>query len=62
MKLPAFKLERFFAKYEFTAPYLLSSSDCEAMTIEELLNLESDAAQKFHREHVTLFRRKIRPV
>jgi aspartate/methionine/tyrosine aminotransferase len=48
MKLPAFKLERFFAKYEFTAPYLLSSSDCEAMTIEELLNLESDAAQKFH--------------
>ena len=48
MKLPAFKLERFFAKYEFTAPYLLSSSDCEAMTIEELLNLESDAVQKFH--------------
>ncbi len=48
MKLPAFKLERFFAKYEFTAPYLLSSSDCEAMTVEELLNLEPDAAQKFH--------------
>jgi hypothetical protein len=48
MKLPEFKLERFFAKYEFTAPYLLSASDCEAMTIEELLNLESDAAQKFH--------------
>ena len=48
MKLPAFKLERFFAKYEFTAPCLLSSSDCEAMTIEELLNLESVAAQKFH--------------
>ena len=48
MKLPAFKLERFFAKYEFKAPYLLASSDCEAMTIEELLSLESDAAQKFH--------------
>ena len=48
MKLPAFKLERFFAKYEFKAPYLLASSDCEAMTIEELLNLESGAAQKFH--------------
>lgn len=48
MKLPTFKLERFFAKYEFKAPYLLSSSDCEAMTIEELLSLEVGAAQKFH--------------
>ena len=48
MKLPAFKLERFFAKYEFKAPYLLASSDCEAMTIEELLSLESGATQKFH--------------
>ena len=48
MKLPTFQLERFFAKYEFKAPYLLSSSDCEAMTIEELLNLEAGAAQEFH--------------
>lgn len=48
MKLPAFKLERFFAKYEFKAPYLLASSDCEAMTVEELLSLESGAASKFH--------------
>lgn len=47
MKLPAFKLERFFAQYEFKAPYLLSSSDCEAMTIEELLSLEPDAMQNF---------------
>lgn len=48
MKLPAFKLERFFAKYEFKAPYLLASSDCEAMTIEELLSLESGAVSEFH--------------
>ncbi|MGK7947624.1 MAG: aminotransferase class I/II-fold pyridoxal phosphate-dependent enzyme [Xenococcaceae cyanobacterium] len=48
MQLPAFKLERFFAQYEFLAPYLLCSSDCEAMTIEELLSLESGAASKFH--------------
>ena len=47
MKLPAFKLERFVAQYEFKAPYLLSSSDCEAMTIEELLSLEPDAMQNF---------------
>lgn len=48
MKLPAFKLERFFAQYEFKAPYLLSSSDCEAMTIEELLQLEPGAETEFH--------------
>ncbi|VEP12075.1 Aminotransferase class I and II [Hyella patelloides LEGE 07179] len=48
MKLPPFKLERFFAQYEFKAPYLLCSSDCEAMTIEELLSLESGAVSQFH--------------
>lgn len=48
MKLPPFKLERFFAQYEFKAPYLLCSSDCEAMTIEQLLSLELGAASKFH--------------
>lgn len=48
MKLPAFKLERFFAKYEFKAPYLLSASDCEAMTIAELLSLEPGADAQFH--------------
>lgn len=32
-----FKLERFFAKYEFQSPYLLCCSDCEALTLQELL-------------------------
>lgn len=44
MKLPAFKLERFFAQYEFKAPYLLCASDCESMSIQDLLDLEPDAA------------------
>ncbi len=35
-----FLLERYFAKYEFQAPYLLSSSDCETMSIQELLDLD----------------------
>jgi len=61
MKLPAFELERFFAKYEFTAPCLLSSSDCEAMTIEELLNLESDAAQNISSNLVGLYRNERQP-
>src|SRR6188474_69794 len=47
MNLPAFKLERFFAKYEFNTEFLLCSSDCEAMSIADLLALETDAAQKF---------------
>lgn len=47
MKLPPFKLERYFAKYEFTAEYLLCSSDCESMTLADLLALEEGAAEKF---------------
>jgi hypothetical protein len=49
LKLQPFKLERFFARYEFKAPYLLSSSDCESMTVAELLALEPGAAEAFHR-------------
>jgi aspartate/methionine/tyrosine aminotransferase len=48
MQLSPFKLERYFAKYEFTAEYLLCSSDCEAMSIADLLALEPGAAEKFH--------------
>ncbi len=40
MKLNDFKLEVFFGKHEFTAPYLLTQSDCESMTVKELLALE----------------------
>jgi aspartate/methionine/tyrosine aminotransferase len=43
LKIPEFKLERYFAKHEFTAPYLLSSSDCETISIEELLSFETQA-------------------
>ncbi len=37
MKIRDFKLECYFGLYEFTAPYLLTQSDCESMTTEELL-------------------------
>jgi aspartate/methionine/tyrosine aminotransferase len=47
MNLRPFKLERYFARYEFKAEFLLCSSDCEAMTIAELLDLEPGAADKF---------------
>lgn len=47
MNLPPFKLERYFAKYEFQTEFLLCSSDCEAMSIADLLALEEGAAEKF---------------
>ena len=47
MNLPPFKLERYFAKYEFNTEYILCSSDCEAMFIADLLAIEEGAAEKF---------------
>jgi aspartate/methionine/tyrosine aminotransferase len=47
MKITPFKIERFYAQYEFTAPYMLSSSDCESLTIAELLTYEPDSAERF---------------
>ncbi|PNW88857.1 hypothetical protein CHLRE_01g047850v5 [Chlamydomonas reinhardtii] len=38
-QLPAFKLERYFAKWEFTAPHLLCCSDCEPLRLPEVLAL-----------------------
>lgn len=39
MNYREFKLERFFARYEFSAQYLLSPSDCESLSMQELLDL-----------------------
>ncbi len=48
MNLPPFKLERYFAKYEFNTEYLLCSSDSESMSIAGLLAMEKGMAEKFH--------------
>lgn len=50
IKLPPFKLERYFARYEFNTEFLLCSSDCESMSISDLLALEADAVDRFHRQ------------
>lgn len=47
MKLNPFKLERFFVPYEFSAQYMLGSSDSESLSIGELLALEPGAAERF---------------
>ncbi len=49
MKIQPFKLERFFAKYEFSTPYLLCCSDCESVSVQELLNLEPGSSEAFHK-------------
>lgn len=46
MKISDFKLERYFAKHEFTAKYLLSSSDCDGFELSYLLNHAS--AKELH--------------
>jgi DNA-binding transcriptional MocR family regulator len=43
MELRPFRLERYYARYEFATRYMLSSSDCESRTISELLEMEPAA-------------------
>jgi aspartate/methionine/tyrosine aminotransferase len=45
--IETFKLERYFARYEFTAPYLLCSSDSESTSIGSLLALDEGAQERF---------------
>ncbi len=39
MRINPFKLERYFAQYEFKLKYLLSPSDCESLAMDELLQM-----------------------
>ena len=46
VELPPFRIERFYAQYEHTTRFMLSSSDCESRTIAELLELEHHPAKR----------------
>jgi len=50
MQITDFKLERYFAAYEFKVRYLLSASDCEALTLAELLAMADPAALDLWRD------------
>lgn len=50
MNIRPFKLERYYTIHEFTAKYVLCSSDCESMTIADLLSLEKGAADSFNKQ------------
>ncbi len=41
MKISPFKLERYFAKYEFSAKYMLSSSDCDGFRMNDILSMST---------------------
>src|ERR1700739_264947 len=47
MQITPFRIEEYMGKHEFSARYLLSSSDAESVTIEEILSLEPGAHSAF---------------
>jgi aspartate/methionine/tyrosine aminotransferase len=47
MQIEPFRIEQYMGKYEFTAKYLLSSSDSESRTIADLLSFEPGAQDAF---------------
>lgn len=53
MKLPGFKLEKYFRKYEFNAPYNLCASDNESLTLKELLKFADEESLELW-EHLRL--------
>jgi aspartate/methionine/tyrosine aminotransferase len=46
MELSPFRIERFYARYEHSTRFMLSSSDCESRTIGALLELEPGAREQ----------------
>ena len=44
MEIREFKLERYLAQHEFSARYLLCTSDCETLSVRELLSMETGSA------------------
>lgn len=43
MKIDDFKLERYFAIHEFSAKYLMSSSDCDGFSMSDVLGIADEA-------------------
>ncbi len=50
MQIAPFQLERFFARYEFKARYLLSASDCESLPMQALLEMASPESLQLWQE------------
>jgi aspartate/methionine/tyrosine aminotransferase len=46
VRLPPFRIERWYERYEFTTELQLSSSDAESVTVDDLLGFEPDARER----------------
>jgi aspartate/methionine/tyrosine aminotransferase len=46
VKIAPFRIEQYYAAHEFSAPYMLSSSDAESVAIGDLVALEPDATDR----------------
>ena len=44
MRIKGFKLEEYFAKYEFNIDYSLCSSDCESFSVNELPSIDKNSS------------------
>ncbi len=49
MPIEPFHLERYFADFEFETPILLGASDCETMSVGELLDFDPSARDRLER-------------
>jgi aspartate/methionine/tyrosine aminotransferase len=52
MKIAPFATEHFFARHEFSTPYQLCNSDCESVSIDELLRMAGDSLEDLGRERL----------
>lgn len=52
MEIANFQTEHFFARYEFNTPYQLCNSDCESVSISDLLELAGDTLETFGQERL----------
>jgi len=52
MKIDEFRLERFLAEYEFSAPHLLCTSDCQSMQVSELLEMTDYSLSELGKLHL----------
>jgi len=52
MKIAPFETERFFARHEFSTPYQLCNSDCESVSIDDLLRMAGDSLDGLGRERL----------
>ena len=52
MNIAPFETEQFFARFEFKTPHQLCNSDCETVSVEELLHLAGQPLEALGRQRL----------